>query len=165
MDDFKFYHEEKVVELRAVRPLNKSSLHKFLIASGFKSEDEFYFIDRIEKAKPWQSISVMTIEPFLGERKLEDDNETLDKLQAISWDRLKAYYFLASLPSCYIFDFCDRVFSLSEEFQLKVIHNGDEVDKNTLLKDLNKCAQELSENYSEPGSEALGVLIQCSYPR
>ena len=100
-----------------------------MISSGFKSEDDFYFVDRIDKAKPWQSISVMIIDIFLRGESVYETKEDIQETGGGKWDRLEASYFLASLPQRYIDDFSNKVFLLADHFELKVYHRNNEVNK------------------------------------
>lgn len=165
MNKYPNFHEKELVELKSHTPLPRKSLHEFLISSGFKSEDDFYFIDRIDEAEPWQAISVLNLEVFLGEEAIYETKVDIKETGGGVWDRLDASYPLASLPGSYIEDFCNKIFLLANRFKLAVYHQNDEVDKMELLNIFKVYAKNLVENYSEPGSEVLGILIQDTYPR
>jgi hypothetical protein len=165
MNDYEYFHEKETVELKSQTRLSRKSLHEFLISSGFKSEDDFYYIDRIDKAEPWQAVSFMSVDVFLDDEPVYETEEDIKETGGGTWDRLDTSYLLASLPQSYISEFCDKVFLLADKFELKVYHRNIEADKSKLAETFYSYAKELSENYSEPGSEDLGILIQDTYPR
>ena len=165
MDNYEYFHEKEVVQLKALTPLYRKDLHEYLMSKGFKSEDEFYYLDRDDKAKPWQSISVLSIDIFLGDDAIYETKEDIEESEGSVWDRLEASYLMASLPENYIENFCNNIFKIAEKFGLSAYHNNTEKDKKGLIDTFMSYAKELSENYSKPGSEDLAIFIQDTYPR
>lgn len=165
MDSYEYFHEKEVMQLKALAPLRRKDLHEYLMSKGFKSEDDFYCLGRDDKAKPWQSISVLSIDIFLGDDPIYETKEDIEESEGSVWDRLEVSYLLASLPENYIEVSCSNIFEIAEKFGLSVYHKGIEKDKKGLIDTFVSYAKELSENYSKPGSEDLAIFILDTYPR
>ena len=165
MNGYEYFHEKEIVQLKAPMPLQRKDLHEYLLSEGFKSEDDFYYLDRNDRVKPWQSINIYTVDIYLGEEAIYETKKDIYETGGGSWNRLEASYLLASLPDSYIEYFCKNVFAIAERFGLQVYHHNIEKNKKDLIDTFASYAKKLSEKYSEPGSEDLAILIQDTYPR
>lgn len=165
MTDFSYLHEKETVHLYSKTPQLRSELHKYLITNKYKSEDDFYYIDRIDKAEPWQAINLTSIEILLGNDSIHETEEDIKEGFGGTWDHLEISYLLASLPAKNIKIFCNYVFELADHFNLHAFYNDLKTSKQDLLKIFKSISEKLANDFGEPGSEELGILIQSTYPR
>ncbi len=153
------YHEKKEIRLIGRELRSRKELHSFLRSRGFKSEDDFYFLDRIDQAQPWQAISVMTIDVIRGGAAIYETEEDI-KDKTTQWDELKVEYLLASLPRDCIARCAIECECIANAFGLDISLGGEAFTRGGLQTALEQIADKLSVEVDEPGSEALGILIQ-----
>ncbi|GAA5497024.1 hypothetical protein Rhal01_03212 [Rubritalea halochordaticola] len=158
------YHEKETITLTAGETKSRSELHSFLKSRGFKSEDEFYFVDRPDSPKPWQAISVMTVNVFNQGSAVYETEEDVAEAPG-QWDELKVEYLLASLPQSFIEKCAIECETLAAQFDLQMELGGEAIKPGQLQSTLQKIADKLTSELNEPGSETLGILIAQSYGR
>jgi hypothetical protein len=158
------YHEKETIRLFGGGPKSRRDLHAFLIARGFTSEDEFYFIDRPDRPKPWQSISVMTVNVFNQGLAAYESAEDIAE-PATEWDELKVDYLLATLPASFVEKCAVECETLAARFDLQIELGDAPVKPGELQSALQKIVDHLTDQFDEPGSESLGILIELSYGR
>lgn len=159
------YHEKETVTLVSKEPLSRETLHKYLKNRNFKSEDDFYYLDRKDRAKPWQAISVLTVDLTMNGEPVYETEKDMEESACSSWDQLNLSYLMASLPEKYMEVICDEIFLLCQHFDLTCNHKGVVFDQYSLFDCFKEYAKELTENYGSPGSEDLAFIIQATYPR
>jgi hypothetical protein len=158
------YHEKEIIRLSASAPRSRRDLHAFLKERGFKSEDGFYFIDRRDGPKPWQAISVMTVNVFNQDSAACETEEEAAGNPG-EWDELKVDYLLATLPASFIGTCASECESLAAQFDLQIELGNASIKPGELQSALLQIADDLTAEFDEPGSETLGILIELSYGR
>ena len=158
------YHEKETIRLVASESKSRMDLHIFLKGRGFTSEDEFYFLDRNDAPKPWQSISVMTVNVFDRGSTVYETAEDVVEAPGV-WDELQVDYLLATLPPVFIEKFANECEILAVQFNLKMEMGGRIVPPGQLQLALQAIATNLTNELDEPGSETLRILIEQSYGR
>ena len=138
----------------------RMKLHNLLLKLGFKSEDDFYFLDRPDKASPWQSISILDIDVFLGGLPVYETNEDVQDTGGGKWDWIKISYNLSSLPENFIDVSCAKIFHIAEELGLKVYYKNEEIHETNLLRIFKSYCEDLKTKYAAPGSEDLALIMQ-----
>ena len=158
------YYEKEIIRLTAVESKRFGELHEFLKKRGFKHEGDFYIIDRLDTPKPWQAISILTLNVF-GQGSSVHKNEENIVGQSGEWDELKVDYLLATLPAFYIEKCAIECEALAIQFDLKIELNGVSIKLGQLQAALQQIADKLTSEWDEPGSEIIGILIEQSYGR
>lgn len=156
------YHEKEVISLKHKSNKSRRDLHSFLIQRGFKSEDDFYFIDRTDKPKPWQAISAMSVNIRYENSSIYKTEDDIVEEESV-WDELKIEYLMASLPRSYIELCVNHCELIAKEFELDIEFENQVLDAKKLSDKLNSIANQLTKNFDCPGSENLGILIAMSY--
>ena len=158
------HHEKEIIRLSANKPKARRELHEYLKERGFASEDDFYFLDRPDTPKPWQSISVMTVDVFNRGSTVHETEEDIAEYPG-QWDELRVDYPLATLPP-FLFETCvAECEALAVRFGLQMELGGDFITSGQLRSTLMKIADDLTAELDEPGSETLRILIEQSYSR
>ena len=154
--------EKIVVNLSNKKFLSRRDLHSFLMSRGYSTEDDFYYLLRTDESEIWQSDSIMTIDVALaGNAIYETEEDVIERESA--WDELKIEYLLATLPVVFIPELVRECAAIATRFNLKMTYCGDELDASQLQAKLEAIADELKEQWDEPGSETLRILIEQSY--
>jgi len=158
------FHEKEEIRLSASESKSPSELHVFLKGRGFTSEDDFFYLDRRDTPESWQAISVISINVYWQGVAVDDtDDDTAEAPR--QWDELRVEYLLASLPPAFIDQCVLECEALADRFGLRIQLNGDPMKPGELRSALRDVADGLAEQWYEPGSEALGILIAESYGR
>ena len=155
-------HEREEIWLKASDNLPRLELQNLLFSRGFKAEDDFYFLDRPDAPKPWQAISVMTIDVLFRGSMIKDLEEECDA-EAGEWDTLRIEYLMASLPTQFIEDCAKECEAIASRFGLQIKLGNAVLERGQLQSRLQKIADNLASEVDEPGSEALGILIAQLY--
>ena len=156
------YHEKETIRLSASEPKSRCDLHVFLKGRGFTSEDEFYFVDRPDTPKPWQAISVVTVNVYRQGSAVYETEEDVAETPG-QWDELKVDYLLATLPPAFIEKCAVECEALAAQFGLRIELGGEAIKPGQLQSTLQQIAHKLTTAFDEPGSETLGILIAESY--
>lgn len=158
------YHEKEAIRLVAREPKSRWELHRFLKERGFTNEDDFYFLDRPDQPKPWQSISVMTASVFYQGAAVYETEEDMEEKPG-QWDELRVDYLLATLPTSFIETCAVECEALAAQFELALEVNGNPINPGQLRSMLQQIADQVAAEWDAPGSEFLSILIEQSYPR
>ena len=159
------HHEEEVVELTSDVPIRRRDLHKWLRQRGYKSEDDFYYLDRKGKIENWQSRSLASIDLFFNKQEIYETEEDVEEGTATHWNSLRVSYLMATLPRECIEPFVDEIDTLAQAFRLRVTYQAEAIDAKSLLGRLTGIADTLEKDFGGAGSKALRVLILQEYAR
>lgn len=157
------YHEEETVSLKAVRPVARVALDKWLRDRGYRSEDDFYYLERTDHCEPWQTSTLVTLDVLRAGHGVYETEDDLTEGLGTDWDELRAAYLLASMPRDCIVHLIREVGSLATEFGLEIEYRGNVVSANELTECLEAIADRLSEEWADPGSKILMILIEDQY--
>lgn len=157
--NFKHLHEVEFVEMHSNTKRPVSELLPIFRSLGFSLHDDVVSLDRKGRIPPWQARSIIDVEVLCGKEEVFGFGEG-------EWDDLRFSYLFASLPFELAERFIEIVFQLSDKLEMSVTYHGGEVIASELKSEFSLRKDELfSETGEEPGSEALAILIQSTYPR
>ncbi len=159
------YHQKKTIRLKSIKSIARIDLHKWLIDRGYRSIDDFYTLFRKGRIDIWQSRSVFDINVFHQGSEVYETIHDLDEGNGTVWDELECSYLLASLPQEYIAVFVNEIDALAHHFELQMCFEGRFVLSDQIGETFNECADYLTQEYGEPGSELLAILIQLEYQK
>jgi hypothetical protein len=153
--------EAVVVMLRSDRTRSRRDLHKLLLTQGFKSEDDFYYLPRKGGAS-WHAPAIAVVNVFLGDASIYETREDITDGDSF-WDRLEMEYLMCALPRMCIDQFMAECDAIVGEFAL--LANVDERLMNTaeLRTYMQSLADSTANNFGEPGSEELCILVEEQY--
>lgn len=158
-DQYQEFHEEEVILLKSEKPLSLEVLREHLSKFKFEKIDDFFSLDRSDKVYPWQSIDIVSV-------KVYNNDEMLDLEDDMPWNILKFEYLFAGIPFHFIEKLFDIIFTLSKNLNLSVEHNSKRYNKNEFLELFKNYREEVCKVFgSEPGSKAVLVKINSTYPR
>jgi hypothetical protein len=158
------YHEQETIILSSKIHLPRLTLHKWLKKNGYKSEDDFYYLEYKGKAMPWQGNTLLTVDVLLDDSDIYETEEDIDEGISSVWNKLKVSYLMATRPRCCISSVIARISELKEEFSLQIEFNSSNQTISSLADELNKIADEL-EAWGGAGSETLAIMIQLQYQK
>jgi len=157
------FHEKETISLKTVSDCSLAHLHDFLLSCGYRMEDDFYYLDRADTPKPWQSTSAVTVNVLKSGEGLNDLNLEGVGTSEPAWDELQIEYLLATLPAHYIDSTCNECERIARRFNLQISLEGKDLTATELRTRLRDIAKNLTIEWSEPGSETLAILIQDLY--
>jgi hypothetical protein len=79
------------------------------------------------------------------------------------WNQLRVGYLMATLPRECIDLAISQIAGVAEEFRLVIAIDGEVIDALQLSKRWNEIADHLAQEWDEPGSEWLAILIEQQY--
>jgi hypothetical protein len=159
------YHEAERIELHAGTPRLRKELHGFLKDRGFRSIDDFYVLPRRGRVMPWQSQDIVVLDVRLAGNAVYEAREDIAEGTAGAWDCLQLKYPMASVPSECLSVFVSHAAALASHFDLAIRYQDHEMPLDDVARELASIADHLSENWFDPGSENLALLILDEYPR
>lgn len=159
------YHEVEIITLSSPRVLPRKDLHIVLADIGFKSEDDFYHLQRRGNLPVWQTSTLLNICVRLRGNDVYETEDDVIEGTAGSWDSLLVKYFMATVPRECIRLAIDILFVISEKFQLEVNYCGKPQNKSDLIQSLENIANDLTANLDAPGSEVLAILVEQSHSK
>lgn len=157
------YHEREEVVLAADMPIDRLQLDRLLKRRGFRLEDDFYHLQRSPRCPPWQSTTLLSLNLLRGGASIHETEDDLTDQPGTKWDQLQVGYLLATLPRECIEMAVGEIAAVAEEFNLAICLEGENVAAGHLLKHWNAIADHLSQEFGEPGSEWLAILIEQQY--
>jgi hypothetical protein len=161
----KKYHEVEQFILKSDKLNSRKQLHQFLRSRGFTSIDDFYVLDRKNQYPAWQSEEVISLAIRRDGTEVYETAEDMEEYGATDWTDIQCEYLLATLPRECIALALDEVGCLCKEFDLKVYWNGRVLGVPELSDELHSIADQLSQEFGEPGSEALDLIIEEEFDR
>jgi hypothetical protein len=157
------YHEKETILLKGSQLHDRKLLHKWLRKRGYRSEDDFYYLQRKGRFRPWQTSTLITLNVRRGGHEIYETEEDLIEGIGTNWDELRSEYLMATLPRECIAAVTAEIAAIAAEFDLTIEYCGAVVDIAELASRLNAVADQLTSEFDEPGSEALAILIERQY--
>jgi hypothetical protein len=124
---------------------------------GFALDDDVFVLDRTGKIPLWQTRSIASAYILRGDREVYDEHG--------QWDRLKLRHLLATLPADTLSIFVEAATGVADRLRLPMLFRNEQVTKDLLYRNLEKCVSELRQQVGEPGSKEVAAAIELTYPR
>ena len=159
MNRFAYLHEVETVTFRpsTQRPLREAKVA--LAACGFARHDDVMSLDRDRPFPVWQHSSIAEIEFRLAGREVFG-------FARGQWDCMHVEYLFSSLPFECLTVFLNTISAVADLFHIQPEYMSETMSVPSIRDAMLRHREELLENTGEePGSEALAIFVNSTYPR
>lgn len=153
------YHECELFVLKSDRLQGRKPLHQYLKARGYSPIDDFYVLDRKGRNPNWQSEQFLSVSAHRHGAEVNETEEDMDESGGVEWTELHCEYLLATLPLECVETALIEVDCLCNQFGLSLYWKQQQIGVSQLRLALHSIAKDLVQEFGEPGSKALRVLI------
>lgn len=159
MISYDYLHEIECVDFRSHCRRPVPDLFSLFWDLGFTAHYDIVTLDRCGVVPPWQSTSIVTIDVYCA-------NEVVYGFDDGEWDAIRLKYLFATLPFEFTETFLGIASRVSRDLKLPMEKDGSAVDERILRSKFTEFREDLLlRTRSQPGSEALAMLIHSTYPR